>query len=408
MKTAKFIKIFVVLGTAFLMVCSVQGQNWPDWRGVNRDGKVTGFENPGQWPAELTREWQQTVGLGDASPIWVDGKIYVFTKDGNDEVTYCIDAENGKTIWRTVNNAAPVVEGPASSHPGPRSTPAFANGKLYTLGVGGFVHCLDASSGKIIWKNDDYTEVPKFYTGMSPIVVGNKCIAQLGGQEKGTVVAFNAENGAILWKLEGQPTTYASPVTMKMGNDEVLVAQTETDLIGVSMDGKLLWKIPTPAERRFYNCSTPVIDGQNVIVTGQGPGTRSFKIEKSGNEYTFSENWSNPDFGGSFNTPVLKDGFLYGNEARLGKLYCLNAQTGETAWNDETTHNRFAATLNLGNVVLSLPATGNIIIFNGTPEKYNQNALYKVAETEVYAHPIVAGNKIYVKDKEMLTCWSLK
>ncbi len=159
---------------------------------------------------------------------------------------------------------------------------------------------------------------------------------------------------------------------------------------------------------RFYNCATPIIDGQNVIVAGQNGGTRSFKVEKSGNDYSCTENWTNPDFGGSFNTPVLKDGFLYGNGARLGKLYCISAKTGENKWSDDTTHNRFAATMDLGKVILSLPATGNIIIFKGTPEKYEQVAIYKVADTEVYAHPVVVGDKIYVKDKEMLTCWSLK
>lgn len=408
MKTVKFYKIAILLGIFLFTICSVSAQNWPDWRGPNRDDKVTGFKSPAQWPGELNQVWQRTIGLGDASPILADSKIYVLVKDGNDEVTLCVNAEDGKTIWRTVNNPAPVVEGPPSSHPGPRSTPAFDSGKIYTLGVGGFLHCLDATTGKILWSNDSYTEVPRFFTGTSPMVVGNKCIVQLGGHDDGAVVAFNANNGDVLWKLEGQPTTYSSPVTMKVDNNEMLVVQTETDLIGVSMEGKLLWKIPTPAESRFYNCSTPVIDGQNVIVAGQGGGTRSYKIERTGNEYTYSENWSNADFGGSFNTPVLKDGFLYGNEARLGKLYCIDAKNGESRWNDDKTHNRFAATMDLGKVILSLPATGNIIIFSGTPEKYDEKAIYKVADTEVYAHPVIAGDKFYVKDKEMLTCWSLK
>ncbi len=408
MKTLNFYKILIVFGIVLFAIINVNGQNWPCWRGMNRDDKVTGFNSPAQWPGELKQVWQETVGLGDASPILVDDKIYVLTKDENDEVTICINAENGKSIWRTVNNTAPAVEGPASSHPGPRSTPACANGKVYTLGAAGFLHCIDAATGKIIWGNDSYKEVPQFFVGMSPLIVGNKCIVQLGGKETGTVVAFNAENGDVIWKLEGQPTTYSSPVTMKMGNEDVLVVQTETDMIGVSMDGKLLWKVPTPVQQRFYNCSTPIIDGQNIIVAGQDGGTHSYKIEKTGNEFSYSENWTNPDFGGSFNTPVLKDGYLYGNEARLGKLYCINTKTGKTSWNDETTLNRFAATLSLGNEILSLPATGNIIIFDGNPEKYNQIAMYKVADTEVYAHPIIARDKIFVKDKEMLTCWSLK
>jgi outer membrane protein assembly factor BamB len=115
---------------------------------------------------------------------------------------------------------------------------------------------------------------------MSPLVDGDKCFVHVGGRETGTVAAFNASSGEKLWELKGHPSTYSSPVIMKLGSEKVLVVQTETDLIGVSMDGKLLWKTATPGERRFYNSSTPVINGQNIIIAGQGLGTKSFKVEK--------------------------------------------------------------------------------------------------------------------------------
>ena len=260
----------------------------------------------------------------------------------------------------------------------------------------------------MIWKNESFTEVPVFFAAMSPLVVEGMCVAHLNGHDNGTIIAFDADNGKIIWQIKGEPSTYSSPVLMSVGGTEIIVLQTETDLAGISKDGKLLWKISTPGEQRFYNSTTPVIDGENVIVCGQGVGTKSFKIEKSGDNYSTSENWHNPDFGGSFNTPVLKDGFLYGNEARLGKLYCLNARTGEIAWNDETTHNRFASTLDLGKTILSLPATGKILIYEANPKSYNEIAVYTVSDTEVYAHPLVIGNKIMVKGKEMLTRWEVK
>jgi outer membrane protein assembly factor BamB len=195
---------------------------------------------------------------------------------------------------------------------------------------------------------------------------------------------------------------------MKLGNEEIIVLQTETDVIGISKTGKLLWKFPTPGEQRFYNSSTPVIDGQNIIVCGQGKGTKSFKVEILGDTYTVTENWVNPDFGTSFNTPVLKNGHLYAHEARLGKLYCLNALSGKTCWADTISQNRFASTLDLGKILLSLPAHGRMLFYEPNPEKYVQKVMYKVSETEVYSHPLVVGDKIYVKDQEMLTCWQVK
>lgn len=401
-------KNFGAICILFFIVSAGQAQDWPGWRGSNRDGKVTDFKTPESWPGELAKTWQVPVGLGDASVSMVDGKLYLMVKQEADEVALCLSVDDGKQIWRTVLNPAPEVTGGASSHPGPRSTPTVANGKVFTIGAGGFLNCLDAKSGKVLWKNDSFTEVPEFFAAMSPLVADAMCIAHLNGHNNGVIVAFNADNGKIIWQIDGEPSTYSSPVLMNIAGTEIIVLQTETDLAGISKDGKLLWKIPTPGERRFYNSTTPVIDGGNVIVCGQGVGSKSFKITKTGNKYSTSENWHNPDFGGSFNTPVLKDGFLYGNEARLGKLYCLNATTGATAWSDETTHNRFASTLDLGKVLLSLPATGKILIYAPDSNSYKEIAAYTVSDTEVYAHPLVNGHKIFVKDKELLTCWEIK
>ncbi|NCB07762.1 MAG: hypothetical protein EOM73_06330 [Bacteroidia bacterium] len=396
-----------LLSLLLLVWQAAQSQNWPGWRGENRDGKVTGFQTPDVWPEQLTRVWQTDVGLGDASPALVDGKLFLNVKQDNDEVALCIDATSGKTIWRTVLNPAPEVTGGARTHPGPRSTPTVANNKVYLIGAGGFLNCLDAKTGSVIWKNEMFTEVPQFFAAMSPLITDGKCIAHLNGKENGTVVAFNAANGEIIWTLN-EPSTYSSPLLMTVGNEEIIVLQTETDVAGISKKGTLLWKIPTPGEQRFYNSTTPIIDSQNVIVCGQGTGTKSLRIEKQGNKYQITENWSNPQFGGSFNTPVLKDGNIYGHEARMGKVYSLNAQTGETNWADTTSHNRFSSTLDLGKVLLSLPATGKIIVFEPNPKRYSQKAEYKIAETEVYAHPLATGDKIFIKEQEILTCWSVK
>ena len=187
-----------------------------------------------------------------------------------------------------------------------------------------------------MWKNDAFTsEVPQFFTGCSPLVTDGKCIVQLGGRTKGVIVAFDAKSGKEIWKLEGAPTTYSSPAQMIPDKDRMLV-QSETDLLCVSTDGKLVWKMPTPVQRMFYNAPSPVFDGQNIFIAGQGGGTKAYSMIKSGDNWENKELWANKEFGTSFNTPILKDGFLYGNEAKQGKLFCLNAATGEKAWMDGT------------------------------------------------------------------------
>lgn len=404
-------KIGKIIGFAVLLpaiVSCTQSYDWPGWRGSNREAKVEGFKTPSTWPKSLKKEWSQQVGLSNSSPVIVKNNLFLHVKQENDEVVICMDEKTGDLIWKTILNTAPEVTGGAKGHPGPRSTPAVANGKVFLIGAGGVLSCVNTNNGSLIWQNSNFAEVPQFYTAMSPLVIGPSCFVHLGGHDNGEIIAFNTENGEIVWELKGEPCTYSSPVVMKFGKDEILIFQTETDLVGVSKKGERLFKIPTPPERRFYNSSTPIVDGQTIIVAGHGLGTKSFNIKKSGNEYSYSENWSNPDFGVSFNTPVLKDGFLYGNEASFGKLFCINAATGETCWADTTRRNRFASTLDLGETILSLPASAEMLLFKPDAEKYSESAVYKMSETEIYAHPLIVGNKIFIKDEENLTCWLLE
>ncbi len=403
----KLMSLILFLCTLTFASCDNASNRQAGWRGPNRDGVVSDFDAPAEWPVELKQVWQQNVGLCDASPVLANNRLYLHVKQGENEVTLCLDAETGEEVWSTVNNVSPEVTGGASPHPGPRSTPYIAGGKVYTIGVGGALNCLDAKTGEVLWTNTAYTEVPEFFAAVSPLVDDNICFAHLGGKETGTVLAFNASSGEKIWELKGHPVTYSSPVIMKVGKEKILVVQTETDLLGVSMKGKLLWQIPTPGERRFYNSSTPVIDGQHIIIAGQGLGTKSIKVSKSGDDFRLTQIWANPDYGVSFNTPLLKSGYLYGHEARLGKLFCLNAETGETCWADTTAHNRFASNLDLGNEILSLTANGKMLVYDANPEKYVEKKTYTVSNTNVYAHPVIAGNKIFTKDQEYLTCWEV-
>jgi len=407
MKKIRLISLFVACIFVTASVGTISGQESSGWRGDNRDGTVKDFNTPEKWPDKLNQEWQIKVGEGDASPVLLNNRIYVFTKADNMETVICLNAGDGKEIWRTAVNPSPEIAGPAAGHPGPRSTPFVTSEKLFVLGAGGVFSCLDAKTGKVLWKNDKYTDVPQFYTSCSPLLVNDICVVQLGGKDNGAVVAFNPESGEEIWKLDGAPCTYSSPNIMKTSGGLILV-QSETDLLGISLKGELLWKIATPAERRSYNAPSPIYIGETVIVAGQGSGTKAFKIAKNGSEWTTDDLWSNNELGTSFNTPVIKDGFLYAVEGRLGKLFCLDLNTGSKCWEDETTQNRFASVLDLGKVLISLPANGNLIVFEPNGKAYSELKKYKVAETEVYGHPVFTGNKIIVKDKEMLTSWLLQ
>jgi outer membrane protein assembly factor BamB len=399
--------ISFIAGILFLAVPSTTyAQDFPQWRGVNRDGKVTGFNVPQQWPKELTRNWKITVGFGDASPVLVGQKLYIFSRQDYNEILRCLDANTGKEIWKD-SYVAGVVTGPPSSHPGPRSTPTVAEGKVITLGVNGIISCLDANTGKVIWRKDEFTkDLPQFYTGMSPIIADGLCIAHLGGAENGKIVAFDLSTGNIKWKWEGDGPSYSSPILMTMDGKKQVIVQTDKKLIGLTLsDGKLQWQISTPPAQRFYNSASPITDGQILFYTGQGSGTKAAKIQKQGDEYTTNELWHNPDLGTSYNTPVLKDNYLYGLNEK-GKLFCINAKDGQTAWVDTLMHKTFGSILDAGSVMMALPSSSELVVYKPDKSVYAEVARFKVADTPVYAHPLLAGNRIYVKDNETLVMWT--
>jgi outer membrane protein assembly factor BamB len=408
MKKSGIITSLILSGIVFLIAGFSAGTPDNGWRGPNRDGKVEGFKTPATWPATFKKVWEVKVGLGDASPVLSGNGLFLHTKIDSSEVVMCLNAQTGEKVWQIINNRAPIITGGPASHPGPRSTPYVTGNKIITIGAAGYVTCLNTSNGELFWKSESYSEVPQFYVACSPLVVGNKVIAHLNGKEKGTIVAFDLNSGKEIWKLSGESSTYSSPILM--GNfKNMVVVQGEKDLLGISGDkGTLLWKTPALPETRFYNSSTPVISGEQVIIGGQGSGIRDLKVTKNGDAFEVNEKWKNPDMSLAFNTPVLKDGFLYGNESRLGYIFCLNAETGAKCWVDTIKNNRFAAVLDLGKVLISLPATGQLIVFKPNNQKYEEIARFKVADTEVYAHPVVIGNKVIVKSKELLTCWAIE
>lgn len=399
----------IMIGVLILITAkALFAQDWPQWRGMNRDGKVTGFKAPETWPTELTPKWSKKVGLGDATPALQGDKLYVFTRQEANEVIQCLDAKDGKELWRD-KYAAQAVTGPAARHPGPRSSPTVADGKVITLGVGGVLSCVDVTTGKVLWRNESFTDaLPQFFTSMSPIVVDGMCISHLGGKDNGTLLALDLITGKEKWKMTGEEPAYGSPVLMTVGGTKQIVVQTMNNIIGVAAaDGRLLWQVPAPNAQMFFSCATPIVDGDTVFYTGQGHGTKAIKIEKEGDNFVAKTLWSNDELDTTFNTPVLKEGFLFGI-SKLGNIFCINAQTGQTTWIDTNKLDRFGSIIDAGSVLLGLSPKSELIVFQPNSKAYTELAKFKVAETSVYTHPVIAENRIYIKDEQTLAMWAIE
>ncbi len=380
----------------------VLAQDWPQWRGPNRDGKASGFAAPAQWPQQLAPKWKTAVGAGDSTPALVGDKLYVFSRQGGDEVLTCLNAADGKEVWKDKYEAQAITGPAAKLHSGPRSSPAVADGKVVTIGVAGVVSCWD-TSGKLLWRKDPFPKVaPKFFTSMSPIIVDGMAIAHVGGQGNGAIVAFALASGEEKWRWGAEGPDYGSPALLTVGGVKQIVTPTEKSIVGIAVaDGKLLWQRPFTSPGMAYNAATPIIDGQTVIYTGKGRGAKAVRIEKKGAAFEATEVWTNPDLAPQFASPVLKDGLLFGLSDK-GNLYCLDAKTGKTTWTDTTARDRqgFTSIVDGGSCLVALPSSSEMVVFKPDGKQYQELAKLKVADTAIYAHPVLAGNRIFVKDQD--------
>ena len=414
---------------AVIFGVSAYGGDWPQWRGPNRDAKAADFKAPKEWPKELKQQWKVTVGDGVATPALVGDKLYVFSRESDNEIIRCLNAETGKEVWSEKYSAAG-VGGAASGFPGPRSSPAVADGKVITLGVHGHLMCLDAVSGKVLWKKDSIGGEPMFSISSSPMIADGLCIVQFGGGRTvggGGMKAYEIANGNEKWKWDGDAAAYASPVLTSIDGKKVIVAETAASIVAVSLDGKLLCARQSPgvkaAAERGLAAKAPV---EKAAAWAGWPTTlpprssrerpsstpkaarttKAVTIEKKGDELAAKELWSNSDQSLKFNTPVVKGGLVFGITTN-DKLFCVNAKTGKEEWSQGLTggggrNAGYGSVVDAGSVLFALNPGAELIVFEPTDKQFKEIAKYKVG-SQTYAYPVVAGNRIFVKDKDSVT-----
>jgi outer membrane protein assembly factor BamB len=393
---------------------AISGQNraadFTQWRGVNRDGAVAGFAVPASWPERLTQKWKVDVGTGYATPLVVGNRIYLFSRQGNDEVMSAIDPESGKVIWRTGYPITFTMHSAATKHGmGPKSTPVFSNGKLFSIGMTGVVTAFDANTGKQLWQKPGSSTVPMYTShSFSPVIAGGVVVFHVGGHNEGALTAFDVNTGDIKWSWKGDGPGYGSPVLADLGGTQQLVTITQGKLIGVDpANGALLWERPFTSSNST-NAVTPIVYGQTLIVSGNGGPTTAVKVTKANNQWTTETAWENADVPYRLSNSVLVRDAVFGLTTKnSGQYFSVDAKTGKTLWTSEPRQAGQAAILHVGDVVLSLQDDGDLVVFRNGATAVEQLRRYKVADSETWTQPTLSGNRIFVKDVSNLTLWTL-
>jgi outer membrane protein assembly factor BamB len=390
------------------LVAQSRPADWPQWRGPNRDGVVASFTEPKAWPERLTRKWKVDVGLGYATPIVVGNRVFMFSRQGDDEVIAAFDAETGARIWAS-RYAAPFTISPAAARheKGPKSTPTYASGKLYTLGMTGIVTAFDAADGKQIWQKPAPPAAPLYHTAMSPLVDGGMVIVHVGGHNQGALTAFDPNTGAVKWAWNGDGPSYGSPIAADFGGLRQVIAFTQENLVGVSAaSGQLLWK-RTFSTSFSQNAITPLIHGDTVIVSGLEKGVTAFKILKRGNGWTTENVWENQDVSLYMtNAVVVRDLVIGMSHKKSGQFFALDAKTGKTLWTSPPRQATNAAISHAGDLLFMLKDDGELIVAKASASGFEPVKRYTVADSATWSAPTIAGNRIFVKDTSSLALYT--
>lgn len=410
MKRTALIIIVVFVGFSALTAAQRGSSDYTQWRGPNRDGGVPSFASPAAWPEKLTQKWKVDVGTGYATPLVVGNRLYVFSRRGANETMSALDAGTGKEIWATGYPASFTMHSAATKHnEGPKSTPVFAGGKLFSIGMTGIVTAFDASTGKQLWQKPGSMPLPMFTShAFSPLVDGGLVFFHTGGHMQGALKAFDVNTGAEKWSWNGDGPGYGSPIVAEFGGTRQLVTITQGKLVSLDpATGTLLWERPYVSSN-FTNAVTPVAYGQTLIVSGNGGPTVALAVKKQNNQWVTENVWENADIPYRLSNSVLVGDALFGLSSKnSGQYFSVDAKTGKTLWLSEPRQAGNAAVVRAGDVVISLEDDGELVVFRSGGTGFEQVKKYKVAESETWTQPTIVGNRVFVHDVSTLALWTL-
>ncbi len=400
-----------VIGICLLIAGALSSADWPEWRGPHRDGVIAG--EPSNWPEKLNLKWKVAIGEGHASPILAGASIYTFTRLNGEETLTSLDPSNGKLRWQQHYPAPYKVNPAAESHgQGPKSTPLYSNGRVYTFGISGILSSFDAETGKLFWRKDfaqRYKEgAPDYGTAMSPVVDGGLLIVHAGGTKTGALAALDAMTGDVKWTWDGDSPAYASPIVVDLGGVRQVVTQTKSKIVGVAAaTGQLLWSMPFTTEYD-QNIVTPVLYKDLLIFSGINKGVFAVRLVHTGAKWSTQTVWQNHDVSMYMNSPVLAGGLLFGfSHLKKGQIFCLDARTGVTQWTGPPRGGDNAALLASSSTLLALNPDAQLLIARPTAKGLGEIRKYEVADSPTWAHPVVLPDGVLIKDAKTIARWSV-
>lgn len=379
--------------------------DWPAFRGPSADGIAPDLGLNKSWDTRPPRTlWTAPLTDGGFSgPCVADGKVFIIDHAGANDVVRALDFTAGTKLWEFAYPDA------AKSRYGfTESTPLYADGRLFTFSKLGKAHCLDASTGKLLWMRDLCTEFagkrPEWDYATSPILAGKQIIFVPGGANA-AVVALDPETGKTLWQGAGDSAPgYASPRLVTIEGQQQLIAFLAEGLVGIEpTSGKRLWNFPWTVPNN-QNSANPVVWGNRIFITTAW-NKGSVMLDMTGGHPQVL--WQSKEMQARFPSPVLVNGRLYGTRDP-GQLVCLDASTGALLWKKPGFE--FASTIAADGTIIVLEGkSGNLLLLDASGPEYKElGHLQSLSGPECWASPIIADGKLLVRNKASLACIDLR
>ncbi len=337
--------------------------------------------------------WKAEVGTGFASISVSGGRAYTMGNIKNNDVLYCLDTETGDQIWKKSYPCRLFAE---SHEGGPCATPTVEGGAVYTFSKNGDAIRFDAATGQIVWHKNLVKELglkpPTWHFAGSPLVVGDLVILNAGTYG----VALNKADGSIAWQSGKGPSGYATGVLLGTAARQCVVMPVSRELVGLNpATGEVMWKVPWKTNYDITAADT-IISGDTVFISSEyNDSCALYRIDGR----NVAEIWKNKNMCNHVNSCVLWEGHLYGFDGSvggLGKLTCLNFQTGQRIWS-QAGMGTGSLTAADGKLII-LSEDGKLVVAEASPGGFKELASARILTGKCWTVPVLANGRIYARN----------
>jgi len=406
--------VLLLLATLTVLPSAVTAGDWPQVLGIGRNGVAAADERLAvRWPADGPAVvWQRPVGSGYAGVAVATGRVFLFHRQGDREVTEALDAATGKTLWQAdhATRFQPQVGGGA----GPLCVPTVADDRLITFGAQGVLTCLDTATGQIHWQRQTHRELDAaegyFGAGSSPLVVGDCVVVNVGGRSGAGVVGFELSTGKVRWQTTDEPASYAAPTVIEQsGRQQAVVITRYQCLLIDPTTGTIGWQFPFGMRGPTVNAATPITwideDGRNrlLVTAAYGIGSVCARFD----ERSVTPLWQGVEsLASQYGTPILLDGHFYCIDGRddlpPASLKCVEAATGRVCWQENNFG--YGTLLAADGKLLAAKTSGELMLLKVSPAGFETLATARPLPGTLRALPALADGKLYLRDENTLTC----